>query len=124
MICLEYYCKRALLIGVCPLEGASEQGIHSGNKSSLLLFLLHDLAYVWYFSTNMDISVLHPTMTESHYIFYIQIYSEFELQMHPSYMSMSSMLYGFGKGCCYEHPRDPRDPMFVRPRPSFFSQLS
>ena len=59
MLCLEYYCKGALLIGGFPLEEASEQGIHSGNKSSFLFFLLHDLAYVWYFSANLDISVLH-----------------------------------------------------------------
>ena len=58
MPCLEYYCKRALLIGGFPLEEASEQGIHFGNKGSFLLFFLHNLDYVWYISTNLDISVL------------------------------------------------------------------
>ena len=58
MLCLEYYCKRALLLGGFPLEEASDQGIHSGNKNSFLLFFLHYLAYVWYFYANWDISVL------------------------------------------------------------------
>ena len=47
-----------MLIGGWPLEEASEQSTHSGNKSSFLLFLLHDSAYLWYFFANLDISVL------------------------------------------------------------------
>ena len=47
-----------MLIGGCPLEEASEHGIHYGNKSFFLLVLLRDVAYVWYFSTNLHISVL------------------------------------------------------------------
>ena len=47
-----------MLIGGCPLEEASEQSFHLGNKSSFLLFLLHDLVYVWYFSSNPGVSVL------------------------------------------------------------------
>ena len=58
MLCIEYYCKGALLIGGYPLEGASEQSFHSCNKSYFFLFLLHDFIYVWDFSTNLGISVL------------------------------------------------------------------
>ena len=59
MFCIEYYCKRYLLIEGCHLEEASEESFHSGNKSSFLIFFLHDLVYVWYFSAKLGISVLH-----------------------------------------------------------------
>ena len=64
MLCLEDYCKRDMLIEGFPLEEESEQGVYFGNNSSFLLFLLHNLAYVWYFSTILDISVLHKTATK------------------------------------------------------------
>ena len=51
-----------MLIGGCPLEEASEHGIHYGNKSFFLLVLLRDVAYVWYFSTNLYIIVLQVVL--------------------------------------------------------------
>ena len=72
MLCLEYYYIRDLLIGGFPLKEASEQDIHYGNKSSFLLFLLHDLAYIWSFYVNLDIMCYNPpivTQNEMHSTF-------------------------------------------------------
>ena len=65
-----------MLIGGCPLEEASEHGIHYVNKSFFLLVLLRDVAYVWYFSTNLYIIVLQvvskPFPEPTHYgIFFL-----------------------------------------------------
>ena len=63
-----------MLIGGCPLEEASEHGIHYGNKSFFLLVLLRGVAYVWYFSTNLYIIVLQvvskPFPEPTHYGFF------------------------------------------------------
>ena len=56
------------ILSSTPLEEASEQSIHSGNKSSFSLFFLHYFPYVWYFSSNLDISVLHVATTYPNYI--------------------------------------------------------
>lgn len=44
MSCLEYYCKRALLIVGFPLEEASKESFHYGNKSPFLLFF----SMIWF----------------------------------------------------------------------------
>jgi hypothetical protein len=52
--------------------------------------------------------------------FYKQLYYEFELHIHPEYISMPSNFYGSSRGCSYQHPRARRVPTFVPSCPRFF----
>ena len=58
MFCLENYYKIALLLGGCPLEEASEQSSHFGNKSYILLLYVPYLVNMWYVSADSGLSVL------------------------------------------------------------------